>query len=201
MLFVTANTKQSKAKQNYSGGLLLPATDESLQFSSVAQSCPTLCDPMNCSRPVLPVHHQLPKFTQTHVHRVSDAIQPSHSLSSPSPAPMSNSVWPHRWQPNRLLCPWDSPCKNTGLGCHLLLQCMHACYVTSVVSDSVQPHGQEPTRFFCPRDSPGKNTAVGCHFLLQLRRAGIGLMYIVKFSFLKSLPQLKQIFITTMKQK
>ena len=57
------------------------------QFSSVAQSCPTLCDPMNCSTPGLPVHHQLPEFTQIHVHRVSDAIQPSHPLLSPSPAP------------------------------------------------------------------------------------------------------------------
>ena len=55
------------------------------QIRSVAQSCPTLCDPMNCSTPGLPVHHQLPEFTQTHVHRVSDAIQPSHPLSSPSP--------------------------------------------------------------------------------------------------------------------
>ena len=57
----------------------------SVQFSSVVQSCPTLCDPMNCSTPGLPVHHQLPEFTQTHVHRVSDAIQPSHPLSSSSP--------------------------------------------------------------------------------------------------------------------
>ena len=57
----------------------------SVQFSSVSQSCPTLCDPMNCRRPGLPVPHQLPEFTQTHVHRVSDAIQPSHPLSSPSP--------------------------------------------------------------------------------------------------------------------
>ena len=56
-----------------------------LRFSSVAQSCPTLCDPMNRSTPGLPVHHQLPEFTQTHVHRVSDAIQPSHPLLSPSP--------------------------------------------------------------------------------------------------------------------
>ena len=56
-----------------------------VQFSSVAQSCPTLCDPMNGSTPGLPVHHQLPEFTQTHVHRVGDAIQPSHPLSSPSP--------------------------------------------------------------------------------------------------------------------
>ena len=54
-------------------------------FSSVTQSCPTLCDPMNCSTPGLPVHHQLPEFTQTEVHRVGDAIQPSHPLSSPFP--------------------------------------------------------------------------------------------------------------------
>ena len=57
----------------------------SVQFSSVAQSCLTLCEPMNRSTPGLPVHHHLPEFTQTHVHRVGDAIQPSHPLSSPSP--------------------------------------------------------------------------------------------------------------------
>ena len=57
----------------------------SVQFSSVAQSCPTLCDPMNRSKPGLPVHHHLLEFIQTHVHRVSDAIQPSHPLASPSP--------------------------------------------------------------------------------------------------------------------
>ena len=57
----------------------------SVQFSSVAQSCPTLCNPMNHSTPGLPVHHQLPQFTQTHIHRVSDAIQPSHPLWFPSP--------------------------------------------------------------------------------------------------------------------
>ena len=57
----------------------------SVQFSSVTQSCPTLCDPMNHSMPGLPVPHQLPEFTQTHVHRVGDAIQPSHPLWSPSP--------------------------------------------------------------------------------------------------------------------
>ena len=57
----------------------------SVQSSSVTQSCPTLCDPMNCSMPGLPVHHQLPEFTQTHIHQVGDAIQPSHPPSSPSP--------------------------------------------------------------------------------------------------------------------
>ena len=66
---------------------LLPLSVQvsSVQFSSVAQSCLTLCDPMNPSTPGLPVHHQLLEFTQTHVHRVSDAIQPSHPLLSPSP--------------------------------------------------------------------------------------------------------------------
>ena len=63
----------------------------SVQFSSVAQSCPTLCDPMNRSSPGLPVHHQLLEFTQTHIHRVSDAIQPSHPLLSPSPPAPSPS--------------------------------------------------------------------------------------------------------------
>ena len=63
---------------------------DSVQFNSVAQSCPTLCDPKNLSMPGLPVHHQLPEFTQTHVHRIGDTIQPSHPLSSRSP-PAPNS--------------------------------------------------------------------------------------------------------------
>ena len=69
------------------------------QFSSVAQLCPTLCDPMNRSTPGLPVHHQLSEFTQTHVHQVSDAIKPSHPLSSPSPpAPNpSQHQGPFKW--------------------------------------------------------------------------------------------------------
>ena len=68
----------------------------SVQLSSVAQSCPTPRDPMNRSTPGLPVHHRLPEFTQTHVHRVSDAIQPSHPLSSPSPPAFNLSQ--HRGQ-------------------------------------------------------------------------------------------------------
>ena len=80
-----------KLKLQYSGHLMRRA--ESLEktlhahseIRSVVQSCPTLCDPMNHSTPGLPVHHQLLEFTQTHVHRVSDAIQPSHPLSSTSP--------------------------------------------------------------------------------------------------------------------
>ena len=62
-----------------------------VQFSSLAQSCPTLCDPMNRSTPGLPLHHQLPESTQTHVHQVDDAIQPSHLLSSPSPPALNLS--------------------------------------------------------------------------------------------------------------
>ena len=90
--------------------LIISNQFSSVQFSSVAQSCPTLCDPINHSTPGLPVHHQLPEFTQTHIHRVSDAIQPSHPLSSPSPrAPISPSIrlfsnestlrmrWPKYW--------------------------------------------------------------------------------------------------------
>ena len=82
----------------------------SVQFSLVAQSCPTLCDPMNCSIPGLPVSHQLPEFIQTHVHRLGDAIHPSHPLSSPfPPAPIPPSIrvfsnestlhmrWPKYW--------------------------------------------------------------------------------------------------------
>ena len=64
------------------------------QFSSVAQSCLTLCNPMNCSTPGLPVHQQLPESTQTHVHWVSDAIQPSHPLLSPSPPALNLSQYP-----------------------------------------------------------------------------------------------------------
>ena len=58
----------------------------SIEFSSVAESCPTLCDPMDCSTPGFPVHHQLPEFIQIHIHTVGDVIQPSHPLLSPSPA-------------------------------------------------------------------------------------------------------------------
>ena len=64
----------------------------SVQFSSVTQSCVTLCDPMNCSTPGLPVHHKLPELTQTHVHRVSDAIQPCHPLLPSSPPAHNHSL-------------------------------------------------------------------------------------------------------------
>ena len=80
----------------------------SVHFSSVAQSCPTLCDPMNRSMLGLPVHHQLPEFTQTHFHQVGDAIQPSHPLSSPSP-PSPNAK---RWWATLCKHFWAPPCIN-----------------------------------------------------------------------------------------
>ena len=76
----------------------------SIQFSSVAQSCPTLWGPMKCSTPGLPVHHQLLEFTQTCVHRVSDAIQPSHPWSSPSPP--ASSLSQHQSFPMSQLFAW-----------------------------------------------------------------------------------------------
>ena len=82
---------------------------------------------------------------------------------------MSDSVWPHRWQPTRLPCPWDSPGRNTGVGCHFLLQCMKVKkrkWSHSVMSNPLRPHGLQPTMLLCPWDFPGKNTRVGCHFLL-----------------------------------
>ena len=81
---------------------------------------------------------------------------------------MSDSVRPHRWQPTRLPRPWDSPGKNTGVGCRFLLQCMKVKVKvkSSVVSDSVLPHGLPPTRLLRPWDFPGKSTGVGCHCLL-----------------------------------
>ena len=94
-------------------------------FSSVAQSCPILCDPMVCSTPGFPVHHQLPELTQIHVHQVSDAIQPSHPLSSPS-LPAFN----------------------------LSLEFSSIHFSHSVVSDSLQPHESQHARPPCPSPTP-----------------------------------------------
>ena len=85
----------------------------SVQFSSVAQSCPTLCKPMNHSTPGLPVHHQLPEFTQTHVHWVGDAIQSSHPLSSPFP-------------------PALNPCQHQGLFCYLTYRAIVTIFLNSI---------------------------------------------------------------------
>ena len=79
------DAEQSNRISAENGLLALVTQDQFSSVQSVAQSCPTLCNSMNRSTPGLPVHHQLPEFTQTHVHRVGDAIQPSHPLSFPSP--------------------------------------------------------------------------------------------------------------------
>ena len=89
--------------------LILNGHNPKIKFSSVPQSCPILCDHIDCSTPGFPVHHQLPELAQTHVHRVSEAIQPSHPLSSPSPTSIFPSIrlfskesdlcirWPKYW--------------------------------------------------------------------------------------------------------
>ena len=93
----------------------------SVQFSSVAQSCPTLCNPMNCSTPGLPVHHQLPESTQTHVHQVGDAIPPSHPLSSPSPPALSLSQ-------HQGLFKWVSSSHQVAKCGALIYFCFYFCY-------------------------------------------------------------------------
>ena len=99
---------------------MLKAPSIIVQFSSVAQSCPTICNPMNQSMPGLPVHHQLLESTQAHVHRVSDAIQTSHPLSSPSPPAFNLSQhkgfsnksilhirWPKYWCFSFIISPFN----------------------------------------------------------------------------------------------
>ena len=199
---------------------------DSVQFSSVTQSCLTLWDPMDCSTPGFPVH-QLLELTQTHVHWVSDAIQPSHPLSSPSPPAFnlsqhqglfqwvnsSNQVakvlefqlqhqsfqWIFRisfridWFDLLAVPPLKSLLQHHGSKTSILGTLYGLLYgpslwfsspwtvwkayswVTlfnvlcqcSVMSDSLQPHGQWPATVLCPWNFPGRNTGVGCHFLLQ----------------------------------
>ena len=124
------------------------------QVRSVTQSCPTLCDPMNRSTPGLPVHHQLPEFTKTHVHRVSDAIQPSHPLSSPSPLAPNPSQHQSLFQWVIGPCFYYQSHPQLGIG-HLL---------TRGVSLSVSYHFSFS---YCSWGSQDKNTEVVCHSLLQ----------------------------------
>ena len=103
---------------------LSPMPSFSVQFNSVTQSCPTLCDPMNRSTPGLPVHHQLPEFTQTHVHWVGDAIQPSHPLSSSSPPALNLSQ-------DQGLFKWVSPSHQVAKVLEFQLQHQSSLYMSS----------------------------------------------------------------------
>ena len=102
----------------------------SVQFSSVTQSCPTICDPMNRSTPGLPVHHQLPEFTETHVHWVSDAIQPSHPLipfsSCPQSLPASESF------PMSQLFAWGGQSTGVSALTSFLPKNIHSIYTQSI---------------------------------------------------------------------
>ena len=132
--------------------------------SSVAQSCPTLCDPMNRSTPGLPVHHQLPEFTQTHVHRVSDTIPPSHPLSSPSPPapnPSQHQVfsnestlrirWPKYWSFSFSISPSN---EHPGL-ISFRMDCLDLLAVQGTLKSlhTVQKHQFFGTQFSSPSNS------------------------------------------------
>ena len=127
-----------------------------VQFSSVAQSCPTLCDPMDCGTPGLPVHHQLLEFTQTHVHWAGDAIQPTHPLSSPSP-PIFPSIrvfsnesvlsirWPKYWSFSFNISPSN---EHSGLICFRMDWLDHLA-VQGTLKSLLQHHSSKASIFKC----------------------------------------------------
>ena len=143
------------------------AAKHPIQFSSVAQSCPTLSDPMDWSTPGLPVHHQLQEFTQTHVHWVSDAIQPSHPLSSPSPPAFNPSQGQGLFKWVSSSHPAQSKCSVNGV-------CVCVCVCVRV---HIHAHPQSCLTLCGPMDCrpPGSSVHrilqarildMGCHFLL-----------------------------------
>ena len=125
---------------------------QGVQFSSVAQSCRTLCDPMNYSTPGLPVHHKLPEFTQTHVHGVSDAIQPSHPLSYLPPIPPSIRVfsnestlcmrWPKYWIFSFSISPSN---EHPGL-ISFRIDCLDLLAVQGTLKSLLQHHSSKASR-------------------------------------------------------
>ena len=129
----------------------------SVQFISVAQLCPTLCDPMNCSMPGLPIHHQLPEFTQTHVHRIDDAIQSSHPLSSLlllPPIPTSIRVfsnestllrrWPKYWSFSFSISPSN---EHPGL-ISFRMDWLDLLAVQGILKSLLQHHSSKASAFF-----------------------------------------------------
>ena len=149
-----------------------------------------LWDPMDCSTPGFPVHHRLPELAQTHVHRVSNAIQLSHPLYIyeyiiPKPDPVAKKESYKLMSPVNIeanitdqtlaytnthkrciRCDWGRAIPEMQ-GRLNIWKCISVMSVTPVVSNSVRPHRRQPTRLPRPWDSPRKNTGVGCHFLLQ----------------------------------
>ena len=125
-----------------------------VQFSSVAQSCLTLCNPMNRSTPGLPVHHHLPEFTQTHVHRVCDAIQPSHPLLSPSPPalnpPQHQSLFQWVNSSHEVATVQPIGTQKDALHYQSSVQFSH-----SVMSSSLRPHVLQHARLPYPSPTPG----------------------------------------------
>ena len=125
-----------------------------VQFSSVTQSCPTLCDPMNHSTPGLPVHQQLLESTQIHVHLVSDAIQPSHPLSSPSPPALNLSQHQGLFKCSFVV---QSKVRKVDFGSFILPsdQIRSDQISRSVLFDSLRPHESQHARPPCPSPTPG----------------------------------------------
>ena len=150
-----------------------------IQFRSVAQSCPTLCNPIDCSMPGFPVHHQLPELTQTHVHRVSDAIQPSHPLSAlllssifPSIRVFSNDLvlrirWPKYWSFNFSISPSN---EYSGL-ISFRMEGLDLLAVQGTLKSLLQHHSSKASILWCsaffivqlsrPYVTPGKTKARG----------------------------------------
>ena len=131
---------------------------ESVEFSSVAQSCPTLCDPLACSTPGLPVHHQLPELTQTHVHRVGDAIQPSHPLSSSSPPPSTfpsirvfsnESLLLIRWPKYRSFSFNIRPSNEYSGLISFRMDCLDLLAVQGTLKSLLQHHSSKPSILQC----------------------------------------------------
>ena len=153
------------SRQEHWSGLPFPSPMHESE-SEVTQSCLTLQDPMDCSLPGSSICEIfLARVLEWVAIAFSDYIACCCCCYVASV--VSDSVRPHRWQPNRLPRPWDSPRKNTGVGCHFLLQCMkvksesEVAQSCPILSDPMDC--SLPTRLLHPWDFPGKSTGVGCH--------------------------------------
>ena len=125
-----------------------------------------------CATPETAAHQALPSLGFSRQEHWSGLPFPSPMHESESESEVvSNSVRPHRWQPNRLPHPGDSPGKNTGVGCHFLLQCVKVKSESEVAQSCPtlsDPMDWQPTRLLCPCDFPGKSIGVGCYCLLRI---------------------------------